>query len=349
MKRQIALEGDRKWYSDHMVELQSEALAAIDKMASYYGPCALSGGEVYGIDTANNQNKFTDAMVVLYVTAEAKWMVMPLPDNGFIGNYSQGRWIVAQKQDVMGEYRLGSDVIAHNYTARFVLSAPGGASGTYIYLPANSARVPDLIQMLANKNATRSLFAQADHSHNTINRFEGPIHNFNNKVYFSYDDGFVVNLAGRNGLDGQDSYGQLRVTNDAIYLRYSFNSYEGIAWSNWLALADIKRNVSFSKSSKISSANYSVSASRRNGYVTINIFATIASESTGSEALITLRDVAPKNEVRIIQPLVSGSGYTQAKYRDLYISPSGNDAIIRMDTNQLVNYSFSINLTYEMA
>lgn len=348
MKRQIALEGDRKWYSDHMVELQSEALAAIDKIASYFGACALAGGEAYEVDTVNNQNKFTEAMVVLYVTEEAKWMVMPLPDNGFIGNYSQGRWIVAQKQDVMGEYRLGSDVIAHNYTAKFVLSSPAGAADTYIYVPGNSARVPDLLQMLSNKNLTRSLFAAANHSHDKITSKSSGYDDFVDGLYCGDNDGIFINIGKTAGIDFNNQFHQLKFAYNGIQIRSSFLSVGGPTWTNWSYITKSKGSIAATRGSDISAANYRARATSSNGLATVNLFASIASESNVNIPLITLSNAAPVSEIRILQPLVSNSDYSHVTYRDLYISPSGDDAIIRMDTDLLVNYSFSLNLTYEM-
>lgn len=342
MKRHIALEGDRKWFSNHLVELQSEALGAVDKISAFYGACALSGGVAYQIDVIHNQNKFTEAMVVLYVQEESKWMVMPLRDDGFVGNYDQDRWVVAQKQDIIGEYKLGSNVIAHDYTAEFVFTDPELSNGEAIFVPAKSSRIPDMFDMLNVINNTRMHFASFDHNHDSLN-LKSDVDAVIDEFYVIGDGNRkIINFGLRSGLE----YEQYSFEGGIIKRRIATVSAPGepYLWGSWLEVSSPTKIITISRSDHISTINYSARAYSHNGLLTININATIERESNVNEALLTLIGIEPLYEVKLTQPLFN-SNYTSVIYRDLYISKSDGHTIIRMDTDVLRDFKFDLNLT----
>ena len=348
MKRQVALEGDRKWYSDHMVELQSEALTAIDKMAAYYGPCALSGGEVYEVDSAGNRNKFKSGLVVLWVAERSQWMVMPLNDNGYVPGYNSTRYLTPSKINVLGEYRMGQDVIAEQYEAVVVSSRPTGSSLGYITIPSRAERITDVLNRLVQKNNTRGLLASVDHSHTGL-KISNDGNNNLGTFYYYYDNGLIINL-GKLSEAGHFSQGdniQVRFTISGIQFRFLEMTVEGARWSSWEDLATTKSAASVIPSIHIGTSNYNARALRHDGFTTLNIRATIIRESRISESLLTVTGCAPSEVIILHQPLINSSNYGQVVYRDLRISASGQDAVISIDTNSLQGYAFSLNLTYE--
>lgn len=179
MIRHISKQGERLWYSDHFTALQSEPLKAIDKQASYFGPCALAGGKVYDIVAAENKNRFTSALVVLYLEDEDQYMVMPLEDNGYVPGLDQTRYVVAEKTPIQGDYKLGADVIAHRYRAVIQTTTPATGGNTYIAVPANADHIPDMLDRLEEKLVLRNTFALYSHTHDiageVINIFDQKI------------------------------------------------------------------------------------------------------------------------------------------------------------------------------
>lgn len=168
MIRHIAKQGERLWFSDHFTELQSEPLQAIDKLASYYGPCALAGGQVYDVVPSEDKNRFTEAIVVLFVPDENQYMVMPLKDEGYEYGLGKTRYVVVEKTDILGRYKMGEDVIAYRYRAIIQESTPitgANRENTYITIPANASHIPDVLDKLEAKLILRNAFALYSHTH----------------------------------------------------------------------------------------------------------------------------------------------------------------------------------------
>lgn len=115
MKRHLQTQGTRKWYGEHLVELQDETLKAIDAMASTLGACVISGCEIYSIEGDNF--RMTDGLVAL-PCADGKIRIMPYIDNAVISGYFAIKYLVSSQSDVLGEYLNPiSTVIAKNWKA----------------------------------------------------------------------------------------------------------------------------------------------------------------------------------------------------------------------------------------
>ncbi|MDY0281626.1 MAG: hypothetical protein RBR35_13830 [Salinivirgaceae bacterium] len=340
MKRHIALEGDRKWFSNHMAELQSEALSAIDKMASYYGPCALSGGEVYAVDTAANKNRFRSGLVVLWVVEKLQWMVMPLSDLQFVSGYNRVRYVVPSKTNIQGEYRMGAGLIAEQYEAVVVDVLPSGSSNGYITIPPSAVRVPDLMQAMDIMNTQRSIFAKHVHQHSLIEETLFNFDNFSPGLCWSYDNGFVINLGNSN----LGYFSQLKFSSNGLEVRESKFHLGSYHWLPWVKMSSSKQIIDTEVSSLLISSGYNVRASKHDGYVTLNFYGRIAIDEDIPQSLILLRNVTPITNLTLLQPVIKNEIIVP---RELHIRTSGYDTSIRMDTTRLFDYSFSLNITFE--
>lgn len=153
MKRHVSNTGGRKWFSDHMTELQSESLKAVDQFAGAFGQCALFGCEIYDVDTGANTYKISDGLVVLKCD-DGVMRVMPFIDSGAIANYNQVQTIVVQKTAIAGQYENPSDTtIAYNYEAVVVQGDQTGSGesqddGEGILIPANATSVKSYYDLL---------------------------------------------------------------------------------------------------------------------------------------------------------------------------------------------------------
>lgn len=115
MKRHLQTQGTRKWYGEHLIELQDEALKAIDAMASTLGACVISGCEIYDIE--DNDFKMTDGLIAL-PCSDGKMRIMPYVDDKVITGYNEDLYLISSYVDIIGEYLNPiSTVIAKNWTA----------------------------------------------------------------------------------------------------------------------------------------------------------------------------------------------------------------------------------------
>ena len=342
MKRHIALEGDRKWFSNHITELQSEALSAIDKMASYYGPCALSGGETYEVNTTTNKNKFRAGLVVLWVQEKLQWMVMPLNDTGLISGYNTTRYVIPSKTNIQGEYRMGAGLIAEQYEAIVVSSQPSGSSNGYITIPSCVARIPDLMQALNLINAQRNIFAKHIHQHSDIEETISVFNTLKPNLCWLFDGGFVINI----GKPDLNIYGQLRFGTHGVEHREARPSQGSQQWSPWVSFAAPKQSIDVTVSSYRISPGFEARASKHDGYVNLNFFGTIMSDEDTPDVLISLLNVAPISTITLFQPLTP-INLSSVIYRKLYVRQSGYNTSIQMDTTNLRDLSFSLNITFE--
>lgn len=165
MKRQIVLPGDKYWLTGDFVELQSEVFKALDKAFGHWAPCAVSGCQTTLVIAGENKNRFSDGLVVLYVAAESKYMVMPYNDDGYVSGYNTERYVTYEKTNVIGEYRIGNDVVAHDYKAVVTLTQPSGENREYITIPREPTHIPNINDAIAEIMVDMELYSPLGHNH----------------------------------------------------------------------------------------------------------------------------------------------------------------------------------------
>jgi hypothetical protein len=100
MKRHVQETGIRKWFGDDLIELQSQALKAIDEFFKPYASCVLSGCEVIGTTINPGLVVFVwDAAGVRYAK------VVPFPGAADIAVWPQ--YLYLQETPVTREYQSG--------------------------------------------------------------------------------------------------------------------------------------------------------------------------------------------------------------------------------------------------
>lgn len=117
MIRHLTNEGNRKWYSDHLCELQSESLKAIDNLAAHFGACVLSGCEIYNVSGDNF--RISDGLIVVGCS-DRKWRVVPYSDDTVLTGFNSHGALVPSKTDIHGEYQNPiNTVIAENWYSSY--------------------------------------------------------------------------------------------------------------------------------------------------------------------------------------------------------------------------------------
>jgi hypothetical protein len=124
MKRHIHNPGGRKWFNDHIIELQSEAFKAIDAIASIHGAFVISGcGVTVGVDGT------TIAPGIVCLRHSGTYKVMPFA-GALVEDTVTTYYIKPQSTAINGDYVNPVDpIIAYNIEAVITAIVPAGTSG----------------------------------------------------------------------------------------------------------------------------------------------------------------------------------------------------------------------------
>lgn len=116
MKRHVQQKNEiRKWYGDHLTELQSESLSAIDAIASHFGTCVLQGCTIY--DVSDSSFRMSDGILSL-ICEDGVARTVRYNDTNVVPYSVQ--YLNGVKTDVIGEYENPSNtVIAEDWAAVF--------------------------------------------------------------------------------------------------------------------------------------------------------------------------------------------------------------------------------------
>lgn len=146
MKRHIQLEGVRKWAGDHLLELQGEPLAVLDKFFGQFGSYILKGCEVTAnVDDPDLYDVASGLVVLEGKDRNGDDAVMVVPFAGVTGEplplYLTLAWSVRQGEYVTG----GMKPIAYDYHAAASTVEPDEGTA-YLLFNADTPRFVDAIQ-----------------------------------------------------------------------------------------------------------------------------------------------------------------------------------------------------------
>ncbi len=186
MKRHVTYPGNRKWYSDHLVELQSESFKVLDAFLGEFGDCIVTGVNVENYNATTHQATLSAGFVsLLCADSVRRVMFYHGGDNvtfksGEAMNYGESDYyIVPEKTEIIGEYQNPiNPVIAEQYSAVVVYSIPviGGLNVHRTNMPKFNSLFGSVFEPAFNKNSafnrnfgtTLMTVAQGNHTHSGV-------------------------------------------------------------------------------------------------------------------------------------------------------------------------------------
>ncbi|MFN4249046.1 MAG: hypothetical protein ACK4EY_15060 [Flavipsychrobacter sp.] len=137
MKKHINKAGVKHWYGNHLVDLQTEPLDAIEALLSNYGAFIVSGCEV--TPNAGTPANFDIAPGIVAIDHADGFKVARFAG---VTNSSTLGYLSIDKTPIAGTYDSGSDDIAEDYTAEFTAGAAPNSSNLYLPITDPLSSIP---------------------------------------------------------------------------------------------------------------------------------------------------------------------------------------------------------------
>lgn len=147
MKRHTSETGNKKWFSDYFVELQSESLSAIDEIASSLGQCVLSGCEIV---SSGVEFRIKDGLVVLKCEDNI-YRCMPFFETLVTMNDTARLYyyFIVEKTAINGEYENPvNTIIAYQYRA--ILYVSGSIEDRLLKIDLINQKTTHFIDLITN-------------------------------------------------------------------------------------------------------------------------------------------------------------------------------------------------------